>query len=136
MIDVVCGACGKRVKVKAEHAGERYHCPDCGLMVRVPKPQSVAAAAAAPPPPARIANGEAIPPGWVDADPIARWVPGDLYQKAVLLRLDWQIALLARISWHLSGVWWFLLGSIIFFLAGFLVLAVLVYWGALLPSPR
>jgi ribosomal protein S27E len=36
MIDVSCDGCGKRFKVKGEHAGKRTRCPSCGERITVP----------------------------------------------------------------------------------------------------
>jgi len=35
MIEIACD-CGKRIRVKDEHAGKKGKCPGCGNVVRIP----------------------------------------------------------------------------------------------------
>lgn len=39
-VQIACGECGARLKVKEDMAGKRVRCPKCGDAVRVPKPES------------------------------------------------------------------------------------------------
>ena len=112
MIEVVCGSCWSKAKVKDEHAGKRVKCPACGSPVAVPVPAPVPAAAP-------IAAGLALSPAPAAAPappPAAGPAPGVAYspfEAGVLWKMDQQIALLKNISWHVSGIWWFLWGPVI-----------------------
>jgi hypothetical protein len=36
VIEATCGSCGKKLRVRDEHAGKRAKCPGCGVVVEVP----------------------------------------------------------------------------------------------------